>query len=115
MPIFHTSYKTNHLMRFEFTPPYGEYFYTPYLHKSGEWCMTGLFEAVAGGPMDMFRDIGENGRLGFERAKAFVKKYTLWAYHVFADAELTDDLGGSRAPFRPACTSPWGGCPRGGS
>jgi 2-polyprenyl-6-methoxyphenol hydroxylase-like FAD-dependent oxidoreductase len=69
----------------------GEFFWVPFLHKSGEpvWCM--LFEAKPGGPFDRWADVSTVEQ-AFETAAGLVREFTPWDWESMRHMEpMSDD------------------------
>ncbi len=100
-------------LRFNFIAGAGEYFSLPfYTHTKGE-CRSFLFEAIPGGPMDVFGDV-KDGEEMVERVRETVKRMTPdQADHVPDDMEITDANAWLKGSFTPIIRKPVGTLPSG--
>lgn len=100
-------------LRFNFIAGIGEYFSLPfYTHTKGE-CRSFLFEAVPGGPMDVFGDV-RDGKEMVETVKRVIARFTPDDSHHVDDIEITDHNAWLKGSFVPTIRKPVGRLPSGG-
>ncbi|MFB9995394.1 styrene monooxygenase/indole monooxygenase family protein [Deinococcus oregonensis] len=101
---------------FNLIPGVGEVFLMPGLTRTGDGAWLPyenvLIEAVPGGPLDVFGDVGDSGEQ-VRRMLSLMATFTPWEYDRVKDAELTDPVGtlvGRVTPQvrRPVATLPSG-------
>ncbi|MGQ3675821.1 styrene monooxygenase/indole monooxygenase family protein [Xanthobacter sp. TB0139] len=100
-------------LRFNFIAGAGEYFSLPfYTHTRGE-CRSYLFEAVPGGPMDIFQQAKDGAEM-LEAVRTCVKRLTPdQAEHVPDDMQLADANAWLKGSFTPTIRKPVGTLPSG--
>ncbi|MDQ0505013.1 styrene monooxygenase/indole monooxygenase family protein [Xanthobacter agilis] len=100
-------------LRFNFIAGAGEYFSLPfYTHTKGE-CRSFLFEAIPGGPMDVFQDVKDGAEM-VATVREVVKRLTPdQAEHVPDDMEITDANAWLKGSFTPVIRKPVGVLPSG--
>jgi hypothetical protein len=87
-------------VKFNFFGRYGECFWVPWLHKSGQQAWSCVFEAKEGGPMDQFRGL-KTGAEALAVAKKVTREMVPWDSDWLQNAELADEnswLVGSFVP-----------------
>ncbi|MEQ8165749.1 MAG: styrene monooxygenase/indole monooxygenase family protein [Alphaproteobacteria bacterium] len=95
-------------MKFNFFAPFGEYFWVPFYHMNGTNCMSVLFEAKEGGPMDRWMGRCEDGHQAVEIAKDFIREHAPWEFDNVRDMTLMDDKGWLVGKFPPTVRKPVG-------
>lgn len=100
-------------MKFNFYAPFGEYFWVPFHHMSRTPCMSVLFEAKEGGPMDRWVGKCKDGRDAVHIAKEFIRDWAPWEWDNVQDMELMDDNGWLVGRFPPTVRKPVGRLPSG--
>jgi hypothetical protein len=113
MTMFRSRYGVDDKIHFVFNPPHGEWFATVLHHMSGVQCQTALWEAVPGGPMDVYADCMNDGAEAFRRAIAYVEKHNPDYAHLFEGAELMDANSWTAGFFTPTVQKPVGRLPSG--
>lgn len=90
----------------------GEIFWAPYHHYAlgPTWNM--LFEAKAGGPIDVFQS-AKSGEEVLRRAKKVIRDLVPWDYAWAKDMELADEHGWLVGAFAPTVRKPVGKLPSG--
>lgn len=102
-------------LRFNFVAGVGEFFSLPFYthtHADGE-CRSFLFEAIPGGPMDVFQE-ARDGREMLEIARRVVSEFAPDDLPHLEGAELTDDEAWLKGAFTPIVRQPVGRLPSGG-
>lgn len=102
-------------VKFNFFGDTGEYFWVPYTHKTAgpTWCF--LFEAKAGGAMDVFGDVTD-GHQAVAAASGFIEKHVPWEIDCTRDMRLVDndDYAWLKGRFPPTVREAYGRLPSGG-
>jgi len=99
-------------LKFNLFPEWGEYFWLPYFHKTGQRCYSMIFEAKPGGPMDLFDDC-RSGAEAVEVGKQFVRQHAPWELEACENMELMDEMGWLKGGFPPTVRHPVGRLPSG--
>lgn len=102
----------DHTVEFHMLPGRGEMIVMPALTVSGP-CHILFFEAIPGGPLDVFRDV-QSPQQHLERFVEMLELHVPWVCEQYSKLELTDagaTLHGGFAPVvrRPVATLPSGG------
>lgn len=100
-------------MKFNFFAPFGEYFWLPFFHMSKTPCMSVLFEAKEGGPMDRWVGKIKDGAQAVEVAKEFVCEHAPWEADNIHDMELMDPRAFLIGRFAPTVRKAVGRLPSG--
>jgi hypothetical protein len=96
---------------FNIIPGVGEYFVVPGLTEYGANDYM-LFEAIPGGPMDVFHE-ANSPQEQLELSKAVLQKFLPWEAERSRKAELTDNGGTLRGRFAPTVRKPVAHLPSG--
>ncbi|MEU3370423.1 styrene monooxygenase/indole monooxygenase family protein [Streptomyces sp. NPDC006660] len=102
----------DHTVEFHMLPGRGEMIVMPALTVSGP-CHILFFEAVPGGPLDVFWDI-HSPQEHLERFVDLVELHVPWARENFTKLELTDAGGTLRGGYTPVVRHPVATLPSGG-
>ncbi len=94
---------------FNFFGDAGEFFWVPFLHKSGEQCWNLVLEARPGGPFDTFRDASSAEDMA-AAVRRIVADYAPWDRRTLADMEPIgeDPYCWLRGQFPPTVRRPVG-------
>lgn len=99
-------------LRFNFIGGVGEYFSLPfYTHTCGE-CRSFLFEAIPGGPMDVFGDVRDGDEM-LAAMRKVINTYTPDDIALLDEAEITDSNAWLKGSFTPTVRKPVGRLPSG--
>jgi 2-polyprenyl-6-methoxyphenol hydroxylase-like FAD-dependent oxidoreductase len=99
-------------VRFVFTATDGEFFWSPFFHKSEQPMLSTLFEPRPGTPLDRF-DAAGNAEEMLVLQREIVAEYAPWAAETFADAEVADPLAWAKGALTPVVRKPVGTLPSG--
>ena len=101
-------------VKFNFFGDAGESFWVPFHHKTAgpTWCV--LFEAKAGGPMDVFGE-AKKGEEIVELAKRVIRQMIPWDWDVVKEMQLADNYEHSllKGRFAPTVRRAFGRLPSG--
>ena len=90
----------------------GEAVWIPYFHRDVGPCWNLIFEAVPGGPMDLFQG-AQTGEEALASARRVIETYVPWDADWARDMALADPLGWQVGRITPTVRSPVGRLPSG--
>jgi len=99
-------------VRFMVVEPYGEAFWLPFVHKSGEALWAILFEAKPGGRMDRFDDV-KSGDQALARIRELMKDLFPWSSAWLDPFTLADPRSWLVGAVTPTVRNPVGKLPSG--
>jgi len=93
-------------LKFHFFMGIGEYFAIPFLSHSGP-CRAVVFEAVAGGPLDVWNGV-DSGDKALATALKLIRQYSAADYPNYERAELVDSRSWLKGAITPTVRKPVG-------